>query len=155
MYFVYYFRFIFQSDDVKIEYSQELGGNVVFLPSKYEADVNNLLYRNNSQQVVCQVRVQQSSSKKHSTASEPITTTLYTDGDVQRQKTKYIVQKDTKEEATKIPCKYCGKLYTKGYQHSKHMLGHLKPKPFKCDQCDAAYSQHSSLRVHRLIHSGT
>jgi len=51
-------------------------------------------------------------------------------------------------------CQKCGKILYSAVKLKHHMNIHMEDKPFKCDVCEKGFSAPTSLKNHRLLHTG-
>ena len=66
-----------------------------------------------------------------------------------------IKQKLYRDNKTKIPCSYCGKLFALGIHVRQHeRVAHLNLKPYECSICGAKFTNHSQWKTHEDRHTG-
>ncbi|VEN42811.1 unnamed protein product [Callosobruchus maculatus] len=62
--------------------------------------------------------------------------------------------KRTNKRKTPLTCEYCGKVSHRRQHHLSHIRSkHTFEKPYKCDLCDASYTNSHSLLIHKRNHN--
>ena len=51
-------------------------------------------------------------------------------------------------------CKQCDKAFSQAVNQEAHERTHTGEKPCKCKQCDRAFSGAGSLKIHERVHAG-
>lgn len=71
----------------------------------------------------------------------------------ENEKFKIDITKKHKQRKNPLTCEYCGKLFYRRQHYSAHIRAkHTFEKPYKCDLCDAKYTNSHSLLVHKRNH---
>ena len=66
-----------------------------------------------------------------------------------------IKQKIYRDNKTRIPCSYCGRLFQLGIHVQQHeRTAHLHQKPYQCRVCGVGFTNHSAWKTHEDRHTG-